>query len=153
MSTYPPAHERRLNMHLMGYWQSLRGGRQYVTPEQFDPKPLGSLWAHCFVVDAHRDQAKMIFRHLGEEIAAASEAPTDLETASQVLQGTLLSVTLKSAEDVLLDRQPVVASGEFFDLHNRRHVYRSILLPLGESWDSIKFIAGGARCKLVEAEG
>ncbi|MDH3473104.1 MAG: PAS domain-containing protein [Rhodospirillales bacterium] len=148
---YPPVKERRLNMHLMGYWQALRGTAQQVTPDQFDPTPLGELWAHCFVVDADPSPARMTFRHLGSKIAANSGAAADLATASEVPPKTLLALSLRGVPDVLQEKQPIVSSGEFTDFCDRYCLYRSILLPLGTTQDAVRFVAGGARCKVVKA--
>jgi hypothetical protein len=151
VSEFPPVNERRLNMHLMAYWQALRGAAQHVTPDQFDPTPLGELWAHCFVVDANPGPTRMTFRHLGGKIAANSKASTDLATASEVPPKTLLALSLRGVPDVLQEKQPIVSSGEFTDFRDRHCLYRGILLPLGTSQDALRFVAGGARCKVTEA--
>ena len=144
--------ERRLNMHLMAYWQELRGERDYVSPQDFDPAPLGDIWSDCFMVNAVERRSEMIFQHLGQKIALVSKVPADLWNASEVPEKTLLSTVLDTVPEVLVGRQPIVSGGEFEDFLGRRCLYRGILLPLGDDRQSLQCLVGGARCKAVSGE-
>ncbi len=144
--------ERRLNMHLMAYWQELRGSRDYVSPKEFDPAPLGDIWSDCFMVNAVERRNEMIFQHLGRQIALASKVPPDLWSASEVPEKTLLTTVLDSVPEVLTGQQPIVSGGEFKDFLGRRCLFRGILLPLGEDRQSLQCLVGGARCRAIEGE-
>jgi hypothetical protein len=137
-------------MHLMGYWHALRGTRDFVTLEELEPASLGSLWAHCFVLNAAKQPSQMIFQHLGERIAAASKVPTDLWNASEIPQNTILAKILEISSEVLQEQQPLVSSGEFVDYRDRRCLYRGIVLPLGSSREAVEYLLGGGRCKIVD---
>ena len=142
--------ERRLNMHLMAYWQELRGKRDLVSPVDFDPSRLGDMWSDCFMVNAAERRNEMIFQHLGRKIALVSKVPADLWNASGVPDKTLLTAVLDTVPEVLAGRQPIVSGGEFEDFMGRRCLFRGIVLPLGEDRQSVQCLVGGARCKAVE---
>ena len=145
--------ERRLNMHLMAYWQELRGKRDHVLPQDFDPAALGDIWSDCFMINAVERRNEMIFQHLGRKIALVSKVPADLWSASEVPEKTLLTTVLDSVPEVLTGHQPIVSGGEFEDFLGRRCLFRGILLPLGEDRQSLQCLVGGGRCKALVGNG
>jgi len=141
-----PLSERRINMRLMGYWQTLRGSGADVPVERFDPAAISDLWAHCFVIELAGDSKDPSFRHIGEKIAFESRVDTEARKVSEVPDGTLLGMAARLTSEVKQIHFPVVDSGEFQDSEGRRRLYRSILVPFSDKAGAITLLVGAARC-------
>ncbi len=141
-----PLKERRINMRLMGYWQTLRGSDTHVPVERFDPAAISDLWAHCFVIEPAVEAGEASFRHIGEKIASDSKVAADARKVSDVPGNTPLGLATGLTSEVLRIKYPVVDSGEFQDSEGRRRLYRSILVPFSDKAGAITLLVGAARC-------
>lgn len=141
-----PLNERRINMRLMGYWQTLRGSGTHVPVEQFDPAAISDLWTHCFVIEPADNAKEASFRHIGDKIASDSKVDTDARKMSDVPDNTLLGLATRLTSEVLRINYPVVDSGEFEDSDGRRRLYRSILVPFSDKAGAVALLVGAARC-------
>jgi hypothetical protein len=145
--------ERRLNMRLMAYWQDLRGTGSHALIERFDPEAVVDLWPHCFTIVPAPNPNKATFVHVGDMIAADSGLTTVGLLVSDIPADTLLGRALHLVAEVLKVKYPIVDSGEFTDHLHRPSLYRSILLPLTDGRGTVGLLVGGARSKVLPAEG
>lgn len=145
--------ERRLNMRLMAYWQDLRGTGSHALIERFDPEAIVDLWPHCFTIVPAPNPNKATFVHVGDMIAADSGLTTVGLLVSDIPADTLLGRALHLVAEVLKVKYPIVDSGEFTDHLHRPSLYRSILLPLTDGRGTVGLLVGGARSKVLPAEG
>jgi hypothetical protein len=150
---HPRVSERRLNMRLMSYWQDLRGTGPHAPIERFDPEAVADLWPHCFTIVPAASPDQATFGHIGDLIAADSGLTTTGLVASDIPADTLLGNALRLVAEVLKVKYPIVDGGEFRDQLGRPSLYRSILLPLSDDQGTVGLLVGGARCKVLPAEG
>jgi hypothetical protein len=143
--------ERRLNMRLMAYWWDKRGERRFPMLEEFDPAALSDIWASCFTLMPSDPLAGSRFDYIGEAIAETSRVGTTTRTLADLPGETLLEHATRAMDDVLEQKVPVIASGEFTVDGTATAVFRSILLPTSTDQTDIDHVIGGARCKVLKA--
>ena len=130
----------------MGLWQEQRRGSAFPSLEDMNSGAINDVLPDCFTVHV---ADPCTFQHLGEVIATQSGLLTNDLSMSQVPDRTLLSAALRGFGQVLESRVPLGDTGEFEDAKGHRYLFRSILLPLSDDQQSIDFVLGGARCKIV----
>ena len=143
--------ERRLNMRLMAYWWDRRGERRFPMLEDFDPDALSDIWPNCFALTPDDPISRSAFEFIGSAIAEASAAGETIRTMGDLAADTLLDHATRTVEEVLEQKVPVIASGEFAVADGATAVFRSILLPTSSDQMNIDHLIGGARCKVRKA--
>lgn len=135
-------------MRLMAFWWDRRGQRRFPTLEDFDPEVLAVDWPNCFTLLPGNPLGKSLFNYIGAEIAKTSGVGEDMITLDQLTKDSLLDHATRNIKEVLEQKVPIVASGEFVDPRGRVVVFRGLLLPLSSDQINVDCLVGGARCKV-----
>jgi hypothetical protein len=146
-----PYGERRLSLRLLRYWQEKCNGRPMAVENDIDPEELGPDWDYCFLLQA-RDVANIQdynFTYLGQKIMGAYFDKA-IDEHNQFMVGPNAFRLSGHFSRVLETKTPVVDEGEFETLHGRRVLYRQVLLPLGESAESVVAIFGAMNYKIAD---
>ena len=141
--------ERRLVLRLLGHWRSLCGDRKMPAISDIDPAAIPDMWPHSFVLDVEKTEGGYVFRALGDQIdkniagsligMRVTDAPTD----------ALPGMALSYIGEVLEKGVPISRGGEFFKPNGTRVLFRSVLLPMGDTENTINGILGAANCREV----
>jgi len=142
--------ERRFVLHLLGYWDDLRDGRDFPTAAEIDPEAIGAKWAACFLLRVTSPLEACTFAHLGAEArpsGLAGEAPA----VRGVPAGTLLAHATGHLRTLLDKRAPVSLAGEVA-LADGPVLCRSLLLPLSANDRDIDHVLGAITYRPVAAD-
>lgn len=133
-----PAHERRITLRLLAYWERLRDGRAMPAESEIDPGSLSDVWDYCFLFHT-RDLGKADhgYTYLGENLSGW------LGDANAFNIRKLRAGYPKVMETT----KPVLEEGEFEGPGGQLVKYRQCLLPLGEN-GQVLAILGGVRFKI-----
>jgi hypothetical protein len=143
--------ERRLVLRLLGHWRDLAGDRAMPRASDVDGAAIPELWPYCFMLDVRGPEP--VFTFVGDfHVAAVGRDPTG-QPLSSVPTETLLSQGLSYYPRVLARAIPITLGGQFVDRDGRTILYRSIIMPLGESEGRVPMLLGGANCREVAADG
>jgi hypothetical protein len=139
--------ERRLVLRLLDYWRQMAGEGDWPQPELVDPKAIPDMWTFCFMIDQPKSAARLSYVGDYHKEMYGSD-PTGLDMA-EVNKDTLIGRSASFLQDVLAKRVPVTYGGQFVDAHDRRLLYRSILLPLSADGKTVSVVLGGANCRIL----
>lgn len=145
----PPEIERRLVLRLLGHWRALCGDRKLPAVSDIDPTAMPELWPHSFLLDIDRNEGRHVVRALGDEIDNDSGDTLAGKLVADVSKDSLPGMALGYLDEVLKKGVPISRGGEFFKPDGTRVLYRSVLLPVGDSENSISCILGAANCREV----
>lgn len=145
---YPlQAHERRITLRLLAYWEKIRGSKPMPREQDIDPDDIQDLWDNCLLIHTKDlGQADYNFTYIGSKIIEAytgNIAESDHSQLVSVNAGKLAACYRQVVES----RKPLTDEGEFINLHGDLIKYRQCLLPLGEG-DTVSAIFGGMRYKV-----
>lgn len=136
------AHERRITLRMLSYWEKLRAGRPM--PAVGDPREsdIVDLWGNCFLLECapaglHYQYIGSVIRHL---------AQTGIVRPGSGLGGAPAKEFAKACEKLEENRRPLLQEGEY-RLEAGVLRFRQCLLPLGEG--RVEAVLGGMRCRLV----
>ena len=138
--------ERRLVSRALGYWEHLKGGRDFPTLADLSGSEAPFDDENLFVVKLGRTERD-------DEIVAAGDAVTRALGYDPV--GTPVADALPSAKDrglafcraVAELKKPLADVGQFFNRAGREVTYRSILLPFSEDQRNLNYLIGAISCK------
>ncbi len=60
--------ERRLVLRLLGYWQELRGTRNYPSLKDIDPATIAADWPDCVLIERREPVKLSTYRHVGHRL-------------------------------------------------------------------------------------
>jgi hypothetical protein len=141
--------ERRLVLRLLGHWRDLAGDRAMPRVSDVDGAAIPELWPFCFMLDVRG--AEPVFTFVGQfHVDSLGTNPTG-QPLSSVPAETLLSQGLSYYPRVLARAIPITLGGQFVNRDGRTILYRSIIMPLGESDGPVPALLGGANCREVAA--
>lgn len=142
--------ERRLNIRLLGYWQELRGERQFPTIGDFRREVISDFQLFGFVLEFDSGPIDPVFRYVGS--ALARECGKELVDAkvSDVPRHTLLTQVTDHYLQVLANKAPIAFEAEFTNAADEEILYRSILLPFGKDGETIDHLAGAINFKIKD---
>lgn len=143
--------ERRLVLRLLSYWRELAGEGAMPRPSDIDPSKIPDMWVHCYMLDV-RGANEPAFSYVGENHARILGRDVTGKPVSAVEPDTLLGQAASYHRQVLARGIPITLGGQFVSREKRTVLYRSILLPLGESEGRITALFGGANCRELPAD-
>ncbi len=144
--------ERRLNEHLMSYWESLVKDGDLPGENDIDPKYIDYLWPHCFLIqirDLHHTHQHGIFTYLGEAIIEAYENG-EIEYGIDGLVSPDID-TLKDFFEIIEKTKTPMRLEKKVQLSGNCYLaFRQILLPLADKNGNIFSILGRAGWKRMD---
>ncbi|NBO18951.1 MAG: PAS domain-containing protein [Proteobacteria bacterium] len=134
-----PAHERRITLRLLAYWERLRGERSMPLEADIDPDNLSDVWDYCFLLHVNDLQkTDHSYTYLGDALS------TWLGNEEKAMNVKLLRA---GYHKVVATGRPVLEEDEFEDASGQLVKFRQCLLPLGEN-GQVQAILGGVRFKV-----
>lgn len=146
-----PGMERRMVLRVLHRWRELAGDRDFPAPKVVTGTSFREFWPYCFVLDCAGVAGDPIFIEFGEELEVLCGRNMARRPARETPAPTIISETLKFANEVLRRKVPVTRGGEFALSGGATVLYRSILLPLGDDDDNVTHIVGAANCREIAA--
>lgn len=147
----PQGLERRLVLRLLAYWRSLCDERRFPSFADVRPAEIPSIWPFSFALEVLDGEDDVVFRAIGEELAAYTSVSLPGRHVSEAPTGTLPAVAISYVDEVLAKGVPISRGGEFHKANGTRVLYRSILLPMSDDGETISGILGAANCREVES--
>jgi hypothetical protein len=137
---------QRITEVLQDYWQQKRKGHAIPEDADIDPKELGELWEHCFLVQKLPGDSYQ-YVHMGSAII---EAYGDDLTGSEIckkLVGKLHEPLVKKFNEALATNQPVLDENVFINTRQMEVKYRGCFLPLQGKRADQRYVLGGMKWK------
>lgn len=143
--------ERRLNIRVFEYWDSLLDGRDFPSVADLEPAALEPFRDHSLLIDftAGYDNPKL--RFIGKALRVESGIDTSDLDPTQVPRGTMLSRLTDHYLEILANRAPIGFEAEFTSARGQLMLYRGILLPLSDDGETINFIYGAVSWTAADA--
>ena len=138
------AHERRITLRILSYWEKLRDGRAMPARHDVKREDIHDLWDSCFLL--HGKEEGFDFAHLGEAIRKAYHGELKEGDANGLVSPHSQKLS-EQFREMLRHKKPLLDEGEFVNLNNRVVRYRQCLVPLG-SEDKVEAVFGGMRYKV-----
>ncbi len=137
--------ERRLTERVKNKWARIARDR-LPSLRQVEELNLGPDRPYCFAIDLRLSDIFPYFIYMGDEIARFSSA---YPMGDPRREKTLLDAAMSKMDEAALNRHPV----EYSDIkkldNGRRVAFRSILLPVSETGDSVSHIFGAAKGRML----
>jgi hypothetical protein len=143
--------EQRLTMRVLSTWRTLCRGTLPPRRSQIDPMLFGSDWANCMMIDVDPDLERSRLAYVGSKLRDTSWPPLDRQTLSECEAGTLLHAMLAYAPKMLTKGLPI-STGGVVDYEGEPVVYRSILLPVGETSARVDGLLAAASFRVISVE-
>lgn len=146
----PSADEQRYHSRLKQYWDSLRGDRAFPCENDINPDTIRDIWDSCFLICIDDVTRRIGYRYsyMGQHLVEAHGNDEENAQLTLTLKPTDDALMVRSFNDALQTRQPVVDESEFV---NRKHIhirYRYCILPLGTPDGTITHLLGCMRWKM-----
>jgi hypothetical protein len=143
--------EQRLTMRVLSTWRTLCRGTQPPRRAQIDPMLFGSDWANCMMIDIDPELDRSRLAYVGSKLRDPSWPPLDRQTMSECESGTLLHAMLTCAPRILAKGLPM-STGGVVTSEGEPVVYRSILLPIGETSARVDGLLAAASFRVISVE-
>ena len=130
-----PAADRRLINRVHAVWKKA-AGTGHPRRSQIDPRDYGSDWANCLLIDLDPVHARSRFSHVGDNLRDPTWPTFDRQSVAECLEGSLLGLVTKHIPRLVVKKKALSFGGSA--VHNEGDIlYRTILLPLGESHEQM----------------
>jgi hypothetical protein len=140
--------EQRLVMRILAHWRGLCTGTALPRRSQIDPQLFGQDWSYCLLLDIDPRPERSRFAFVGEQLRDPSWPTLERQSLAECQENTLLYVATSYLSRVIAKGVPISTGG--VGLHQGAPiVYRSILLPLGESAGRIDGMLGAANYREI----
>lgn len=134
------ADSRRNLVHIVRYWDEIRGGKRFPSENDICPSAVGELWDNCYVIQKrdieHPERGN--YTYIGANLIAAYERGM-LDTANgRLVSPKDLSVNGRYKE-VMEQGMPLFEEDSFVDVHGDEVRFRQCFLPLthGKGVDAV----------------
>ena len=135
--------EKRLTLRALGYWRGISRDRRFPRCDDVDPSALGDDWLNCIVLKLAMPLGESRFIHVGRNLCFPPGTVLRERPLSEVPQQSVLHAATSYVSRVLEKQVPFGIDG--FTVHGDGFaLYRSILMPLSDSGDTIDAIFGAA---------
>lgn len=141
--------ERRMVFHLLSYWRELSGGSGIPSLDDLQPEKIPDLWPNCCLVDLAGHAGDPVFKYIGENLAASISDDLVGRAVTVAPPDTLVGRAVANVPEVLRRGVPVARGGDFVQGDGRRVIFRSVMLPLSEDGQTLRFLLGAANCRIV----
>ncbi len=124
--------ERRVNLLLLEYWETIRGDRPFPHENDIDPEAIASMWDNCFLIQVRdiENVEDYNYTYLGNNIRKAYNEDGISEDNGCVVSPNANRLS-HSFKTVLEMKRPLITEGEFENAQGVMVSYRQALLPLG----------------------
>ena len=139
--------ERRLNIRLLNYWQSLRGDRTYPSMGDFSFDAVTEFKPHAFIIEFEDSTGDAVFQFIGASLADDCGKDLMNKPVSEAPRHTLLTQVTDHYLQVLANQAPIAFEAEFENAASDEILYRSIMLPFSEDGEKIDAIVGAINSK------
>ncbi len=146
----PQGIERRLVLHLLGYWRRLQQDQEFPSFDAIEPADIPDMWGHSFVLESIGNEKDPLFCVMGNEIADYCGGSLVGKCVSEAPPNTLVAMATGYIGDVLAKGAPISRGGEFIKPDGTKVLYRSILLPMSDDGETISGLFGAANCREEE---
>lgn len=139
--------EQRLTVILEGYWNKIRGDRDFPDESDFKPEDVKHIWNNCFLIDVKDGYDGKGFKYtfLGQELIDAYGDDISQEEVHVLVEPTKQRIVEKVKETIEA-RAPIHDESEFINANSITVRYRKIFLPLGRHGE-VRYVVGGMRWK------
>ncbi|RME64166.1 MAG: PAS domain-containing protein, partial [Alphaproteobacteria bacterium] len=139
--------ERRLNIRVFEYWDSLLKGRDFPSVADLDPEALEPFRDNSLLIDFTDGYDNPKLRFIGKALRQESGIDSSEMQPDGVPRGTMLSRLTDHYLEILANRAPIGFEAEFTSMRGVRMLYRGILLPMSDDGETINFIYGAVSWK------
>ncbi len=139
--------ERRLNILVFEYWDSLLKGRDFPSVADLEPSALEPFRDYSLLIDFTEGYDNPRLRFIGKALRQESGIETSELEPDRVPRGTMLSRLTDHYLEILANRAPIGFEAEFTSARGVVMLYRGILLPLSDDGETINFIYGAVSWK------
>ncbi|GAB4141839.1 MAG: hypothetical protein Tsb0016_09760 [Sphingomonadales bacterium] len=139
--------ERRLNILVFEYWDSLLKGRDFPSVADLDPSALEPFRDYSLLIDFTEGYDNPRLRFIGKALRQESGIEQSELEPDRVPRGTMLSRLTDHYLEILANRAPIGFEAEFTSARGVVMLYRGILLPLSDDGETINFIYGAVSWK------
>lgn len=141
-------------MRILTVWRNLCHGGMPPRRSQIDPILFGSDWPNCLLLDLDPRLEQSRLAYVGNNLRDPSWPPLERQMLSDCEDGTLLHAVLSTVPRVLAKGVPISTGGIVSQGGEGAEpvLYRSILLPLGETHHRIDGLLGAASFRIVSVE-
>ena len=149
--------ERRLTSRVLWYWRDACGDRLMPRRDEIVSSAFADDWKSCFILDLDEAHAsgsvsQAVFTYVGDAFAELSGGPEPTGRALGELGTSVGEVLLAAAgrhAGFVLERRAPCSHGGDIRIDGQMFLYRSILLPLGDTAGEINALLGAANCRAV----
>ena len=115
-----------------------------------DGATIGDMWPYCFVIGL--TAGKPAFTYFGEWHGSFYGEDMTGRPLADLAGGTLAERATSYYEEVVERGVPITYGGELEEPVGRNLLYRSILMPMSDSGDTVDALLGGANCRVLPDE-